>query len=121
LRDVVGALLPRRRLAYLWTRRHQERDQNRDDGDHEEQLDQGKAIALFHGSNSLITPLSEWKALPENTLRIHRPAGTAHATFLSRRRHTLATRHHDCKRAETVIMPAALDWIVAWLIKPRLC
>jgi hypothetical protein len=51
LLEIVGALRARRRLAHLLHGRHQEGDQNGDDGDHHQQFDQCERTSTrsFHG------------------------------------------------------------------------
>jgi hypothetical protein len=56
LLEVVLALAPGGRLPDLLHRREQQADEDRDDGDHDQQLDQGEAsagrLAGFHGTPS---------------------------------------------------------------------
>src|SRR5438105_3750202 len=47
LLEVVGALRARGRFAYLLHRRQKQADQDGNDGDHHQQLDQGKSVPPF--------------------------------------------------------------------------
>ncbi len=48
LLQIILALQPRRRLAHLLDGGHEQRDQNRDDGDDDEQFDEREGGAAGH-------------------------------------------------------------------------